>query len=871
MDSGISNASTPGPLDTSAPLTTPSANTDSPSDSSLDLMKDRHQSDNKPGGNNDNERVLWCNNLDSSFNYLRLVNLFKEFGIIERIKLKLTGKNIISAFITFVSNVSAKKAKEFIINQDNMNSSSFSIINSKNLIDEVTDYIPKLSTEDIPKESINREKCNPMWFVANYKDNYNNSLKGLQCLEEYIGKIPKENFKKYGKSLLIKAKNELQASLLLNLKPLQDSIITSVKPHNTFNLNRGVIFSKELYEFSAKEILEFCPPSVYDVKKLNGRNSAIILFFSSQFLPDYINVKHLQFRIRKFKLRPQQCYKCFEYGHVMEKCKSNTRCNKCSMEMSNAEHDCNNYHCFHCKGDHSPQSQVCPRFQFEREITEIAHNEHISYGRAKNKLMGANKSPDSTYAKVISQIKLTDVRVQTNLDSQQSNRPNASQHSVRPKEKSQEQTSVTQINHHNKNEEKPSTSDNSSKNRNNGNPLPSNHPSDKQPSDSEKSRDHPQSSNNEGFSTNNSTSTINSITTEVSVLPTTSSSTSSSTIKPSDGFWKLNQDPQLKLENKFSILATLEDDNNDNVTPDSKISTPKTINNIPTLESQTESKKRGLENRTPPKSKKPNINDDESPRQTDENKYNDEEMDTTNTKQHESENTEYPDISPDLNDSNMDCQSNLYTSATEKSIAGAEATSQEPPTKDIPQSEKESDKISTNEISPSPIIGNTSKFHQLPKPSQIRTDMISPSPILGKAGHKPLQPLRTKSTHALSCGCHDCFNFQLNSMKQCSVKTISNLVDNFIRYKAKNKYGKLEDHVEDCMCVDHLVKKHTPESQVIKRLIEKIKEKQKAPGATSKTPSLKPKPNQPLGTQPPSTTKISRNNVMTSSASNSTN
>ena len=73
-------------------------------------------------------------------------------------------------------------------------------------------------------------------------------------------------------------------------------------------------------------------------------------------------------------------------------------------------HECSNFHFLHCEGDHSPQSQICPRFRFESEITQIAHNEHVSYGKAKNMLMGANKSPDSTYAKIITQIKLTEVK-----------------------------------------------------------------------------------------------------------------------------------------------------------------------------------------------------------------------------------------------------------------------------------------------------------------------------------------------------------------------------------------------------------------------------------------------------------------------------
>ena len=94
------------------------------------------------------------------------------------------------------------------------------------------------------------------------------------------------------------------------------------------------------------------------------------------------------------------------------------------------------------------------------------------------------------------------------------------------------------------------------------------------------------------------------------------------------------------------------------------------------------------------------------------------------------------------------------------------------------------------------------------------------------------------------------------------------MISNFIKYKTKNKYGKLENHDDDCMCVDHLVKKHASESQIIKRLLDNRKEKQKTQGSVPKKSDPKTKPKNPLGTQPSPTTKISRNNVMTTSTPN---
>ena len=370
-----------------------------------------HQGGIKTGGNEIYERVLWCNNLDLTFNYGKLFVTFKEFGAIERIKVRITGKSCLSAFITFFNNSSAKEAKKAMENSPEMNSYSFSILSSRNVADEDSDYIPKLFSESIPAATSEREKPIPLWYVANFKQNGFNSIKGLQSLERATGIIPKANFKKYGKSLLIKAKDDVQALMLLNIRPSQDDTISKVYPHSSFNYVKGIIYSGELCDFSDDEILNLCPECVLEVKKLNGRNNAILLTFSSTYLPDYIDIRHLSFRVRKYRFRPKQCFDCFEYGHFASKCENKKKCYKCSQEINNDSHNCPNiYYCFHCEEDHSPQSQLCPRFQFERDIVELAHNEYISYGRARAKLMGANKSPEASYAKVVSQIQLNKVK-----------------------------------------------------------------------------------------------------------------------------------------------------------------------------------------------------------------------------------------------------------------------------------------------------------------------------------------------------------------------------------------------------------------------------------------------------------------------------
>ena len=114
-----------------------------------------------------------------------------------------------------------------------------------------------------------------------------------------------------------------------------------------------------------------------------------------------MNIRHLSFRVKKYRHHPTQCFQCFDYGHVADKCQKSKICSKCSTELENDNHKCSTYFCFHCDGDHSPRSRQCQRFKFEQDIVDVAHNEFISYGKAKGKIMGANKTPGATYAKVL--------------------------------------------------------------------------------------------------------------------------------------------------------------------------------------------------------------------------------------------------------------------------------------------------------------------------------------------------------------------------------------------------------------------------------------------------------------------------------------
>ena len=364
-----------------------------------------HQGANNTGGTKVNLRVLRCTRLKLSTNYKTLYNIFKEFGQIERIKLILEhGGSSFEAFITFGDSESASKAQEGYAGSGAEESQwKTSLWNIKNVTENQSDYIPSYYMTN-ENTKVHRPKPTPYWYIASYKEGQENYIVGTRCLKSSFGFLTKENMKKYEKGILIKAKDPKDAALLSNFSPDEDDAISEINSHPTFNMVKGVVYSRDLFSFSEEEILEMCPPSVYKVKKLSGNNGAILLHFNTQYVPEHIIVEHSRIRVKKYKYKPRQCYNCFKFGHVAATCRNEPRCPSCSGDHKKTE-SCGPVRCLNCDGSHPPTSKECMRFKFEQEVLEVAHNEFISMSNAKRIVMGANQSSDSSYASVLRNIR----------------------------------------------------------------------------------------------------------------------------------------------------------------------------------------------------------------------------------------------------------------------------------------------------------------------------------------------------------------------------------------------------------------------------------------------------------------------------------
>ena len=296
-------------------------------ESSSDLSTDEtlgHQVIKNTGGNNAYLRVLHCSNMDFSMNFLEVHMLFKQYEKIERIWLKLSeSKTSLDSCVAFTSSDSAADAHGKLgghtVNSFTLRTRLFDV---RNLKDDSFDYFP----EDNSQDFVERKAPMPVWFVATYKDEKENYVKATDTLHRALNGIPSNNIKKYGKNILVKVKNSILSKLLQDYKPPEHSNVASISPHKSFNSVKGVIYSKDLHEFSKNEILKRSPPNVYEVKKLSDTNNAILLTFSIEYVPYYVHIgNHIKMKVRRFRSNSKQCRSCFEYDHISDDCKHEKR------------------------------------------------------------------------------------------------------------------------------------------------------------------------------------------------------------------------------------------------------------------------------------------------------------------------------------------------------------------------------------------------------------------------------------------------------------------------------------------------------------------------------------------------------------------
>ena len=180
MDKVHGEIGTPGPPDLKAQLMTSGLGNDDasgpPSYKSLG-----HQIDDNTGGKNVGLKVLFCSNIPLTVDYEQVYLLMKSYGRVVRIRLSLDkSEGSYNCYVVFDNHLSASKAKEYYheytVNERTVKTRLFHIDNFK---DEPHDFFP-LNSSNI--ESIERKLAAPKWFVASYKNNQENIIKGAESI-----------------------------------------------------------------------------------------------------------------------------------------------------------------------------------------------------------------------------------------------------------------------------------------------------------------------------------------------------------------------------------------------------------------------------------------------------------------------------------------------------------------------------------------------------------------------------------------------------------------------------------------------------------------------------------------------------------------
>ncbi|MPC63258.1 hypothetical protein E2C01_057353 [Portunus trituberculatus] len=157
-------------------------------------------------------------NVNPTFSYHALHLLLKVYGTVLRIRL-VYDKDFPSnrCYVTFLSCDEARLAYEHVASLP-LAGSGFK---TEFLLSQVRHIPPS------------------RWFVAYYRNGCGNFIHAFRYLSKEIGTIPEGNLKKYGKGVLVRAKNIMQARMLQHLPCPSDTMFETVKAHPTFNYSKG--------------------------------------------------------------------------------------------------------------------------------------------------------------------------------------------------------------------------------------------------------------------------------------------------------------------------------------------------------------------------------------------------------------------------------------------------------------------------------------------------------------------------------------------------------------------------------------------------------------------------------------------------------
>ena len=133
---------------------------------------------------------------------------------------------------------------------------------------------------------------------------------------------------------------------------------------------RGVIFDRR-YTHKSEEYLEdkLYNEKVVKVRQIlkDGQKTPLfILTFKTDRLPKNIRLKHEWKEVRPYRIRAQQCKKCYRFGHWSDACTRQQVCSNCGEEGKHIDTSCpqSTSKCCLCGNPHkATDDKLCPKWQ----------------------------------------------------------------------------------------------------------------------------------------------------------------------------------------------------------------------------------------------------------------------------------------------------------------------------------------------------------------------------------------------------------------------------------------------------------------------------------------------------------------------------
>ena len=335
------------------------------------------------------ERILFVDSLSSDLNCGMFFEKFGKYGKINVIKYCETENfKFWRLWVEFVSHKEALGAFKACCS-DSLKCKLVLRVPMKIDVDAV--YPEKINDDADDDKGIERSPLPARWHIVYTKEEFCNIFHFRKHLSLLVGPITNKEIKRFGKNcFLVFTKSHRQGHMLGKLK--NTAIIKEVKPHFTFSYAKGVVFNQDVYDLSEKELLDICDNKVWKFFKV-PKTKMTIFTFKTDEVPDYIYIDRERFRVRSFRERPLQCFKCFGFGHSSKVCARDQVCALCSLKKHEGE--CSSpVCCANCKGSHSSRYKECEVFKKELAAVEKAHAEHLSIGQAKRLLSARSQYSD---------------------------------------------------------------------------------------------------------------------------------------------------------------------------------------------------------------------------------------------------------------------------------------------------------------------------------------------------------------------------------------------------------------------------------------------------------------------------------------------